>query len=423
MSTVSLVVRNALWKKKKVDLLVARGRVASLIPSARKTRIESAQELDASGLLLLPSLTDCHTHLREPGFEYKEDIASGLDAAAHGGFGNVLCMANTNPVNDNATVTERMLDRARAAWPHGPRLYPIGALSRGLKAEELAPMAELADAGCVAFSNDGLPVPRAEFFRRAMEYAWDQGKVVIDHCEEPSMARGAGMNEGAVSGRLGIPAQPDVAEAAQVARDILLADYLKIPIHLAHISCRRSVELIAWAKERGVQVTAETCPHYLTLTEERVEGYDSAAKVNPPLRTRDDVEAMLQALRSGVIDILATDHAPHAVHEKEVEFDLAPCGISGLDTALSVTWGLVEKKLLTLDDLVRAWSEAPCRVFGLPVNRFQAGDPADFLLFDPAAQWEVTPETMRSKGKNTPLLGTRLRGRVAAHFLGGKKVV
>lgn len=237
------------------------------------------------------------------------------------------------------------------------------------------------------------------------------------------MARGAGMNEGAVSGRLGIPAQPDVAEAAQVARDILLADYLKIPIHLAHISCRRSVELIAWAKERGVQVTAETCPHYLTLTEERVEGYDTAAKVNPPLRTRDDVEAMLQALRSGVIDILATDHAPHAAHEKEVEFDLAPCGISGLDTALSVTWGLVEKKLLTLDDLVRAWSEAPCRVFGLPVNRFQAGDPADFLLFDPAAQWEVTPETMRSKGKNTPLLGTRLRGRVTAHFLGGKKVV
>ncbi len=237
------------------------------------------------------------------------------------------------------------------------------------------------------------------------------------------MAPGAGMNEGAVSGRLGIPAQPDAAEAIQVARDILLADALKIPVHLAHVSCRRSVELIAWAKERGVPVTAETCPHYLTLTEERVEGYDTAAKVNPPLRTREDVECLLAALRSGVIDMLVTDHAPHAAHEKEVEFDQAPCGISGLDTALSVTFGLVEQKKLTLEDLIRAWTTAPCRVFNLPVNRFQPGDPADFLLFDPRAQWEVTAQALRSRGKNTPLLGTRLRGRVTAHFLGGKKIV
>lgn len=423
MSAVQLVVRNALWGKKKVDVLVVKGRIAALAPSARKTRVDGAEEFDAAGLTLLPSLTDCHTHLREPGFEYKEDIASGLDAALHGGFSNILCMANTNPVNDNATVTELMLEKARTAHPGGPRLYPVGALSRGLKAEELAPMAELAQAGCVAFSNDGLPVPSAEFFRRAMEYAADQGRRVIDHCEEPSMNPGAGMNEGPVSGRQGMTAQPDVAEAAQVARDILLADYLKIPVHLAHISCRRSVELIAWAKERGAPVTAETCPHYLLLTEERAANYDTAAKVNPPLRTGEDVEALLAALNSGVIDILVTDHAPHAAHEKEVEFDRAPCGISGLDTALSLTWDLVEKKRLTREAFLRAWTTGPCEIFGLPLNRFQVGDPADFLLFDPAARWEVTPGSLRSKGKNTPFLGSRLRGRVAAHFLGGKKKV
>lgn len=423
MSAVQLVVRNALWGKKKVDVLVAKGRIAALAPSARKTRVEGAEEFDAAGLTLLPSLTDCHTHLREPGFEYKEDIASGLSAALHGGFSNVMCMANTSPVNDNATVTELMLEKARTAHPGGPRLYPVGALSRGLKAEELAPLAELAQAGCVAFSNDGLPVQSAEFFRRAMEYAWDQGRRVIDHCEEPSMNPGAGMNEGPVSGRQGMTAQPDVAEAVQVARDILLADYLKIPVHLAHISCRRSVELIAWAKERGAPVTAETCPHYLLLTEERAASYDTAAKVNPPLRTGEDVEALLAALNSGVIDILVTDHAPHAAHEKEVEFDRAPCGISGLDTALPLTWDLVEKKRLTREAFLRAWTTGPCGIFGLPVNRFQVGDPADFLLFDPAARWEVTPEALRSKGKNTPFLGSRLRGRVVAHFLGGKKRV
>lgn len=423
MSAIQLVVRNAVWKKKKVDVLVARGRIAAVAPSSRRTRVDGAKEVDAAGLVLLPSLTDAHTHLREPGFEYKEDIASGLNAALHGGFGNVMCMANTRPVNDNATVTERMLEKAREAHPDGPRLFPVGALSRGLKCEELAPMAELAEAGCVAFSNDGVPVARAEFMRRAMEYASDYSRIVIDHCEEPSMALGTGMNEGRVSGRLGLPAQPDAAEAIQVARDILLADYLKIPVHLAHVSCRRSVELIAWAKERGVPVTAETCPHYLVLTEERAADYDTAAKVNPPLRTGDDVQALLQGLREGVVDILATDHAPHAAHEKEVEFDEAPCGISGLDTALSVTWGLVERKDLGLDDFLRAWTTGPCGIFGLPVNRFQVGDPADFLLFDPGAEWTVGPETMHSRSKNTPLLGTRLKGRVAAHFLGGKKRV
>ncbi len=423
MARIDLVVRGALWKGRRTDVLVAKGRIAAVVPSAAATRVADAKEVDAAGLTLLPSLTDVHTHLREPGFEYKEDIASGLCAAAHGGFGNVMCMANTRPVNDNATVTELMLEKARTAHPGGPRLFPVGALSRGLKAEELTPMLEMAQAGCVAFSNDGLPVPGAEFMRRAMEYAADAGRIVIDHCEEPSMNVGAGMNEGAVSGRLGLPAQPDVAESMQVARDILLADYLKIPVHLAHVSCRRSVELIAWAKDRGVPVTAETCPHYLTLTEDAVQGYDARFKVNPPLRTADDVAALRQALAEGVVDMLCTDHAPHAEHEKEVEFDQAPCGISGLDTALSVTWKLVAEKALSLDAFLRAWAYRPCEVFGLPVNSMRVGDPADLVLFDPKAQWVASRDTMRSRSLNTPLLGAALKGRVVAHYLAGKRIV
>lgn len=427
MSTPELIVKNARLcgqegEARNVDLLVGQGRILECLPAGSAPQAD-CPDLDADGRLLLPSLTDVHTHLREPGFEWKEDIASGLKAAAHGGFGNILCMANTDPVNDKAGVTELMLDKARSAHPHGPRLFPIGALTVGLKGEELAPMGELADAGCVAFSNDGVPVKSSELFRRAMEYAADFGKVVIDHCEDPYMGVAAGANEGDLSGRLGLPAQPDAAEAIQVARDILLAEYLHLPIHLAHISCEKSVELIAWAKQRGVNVTAETCPHYLSLTENELADYDTNAKVNPPLRPERDRRAVLEALESGVLDMLATDHAPHAAHEKEVEYDFAPCGITGLDTALATTWGLVAKGALSEAAFLRAWTTAPCERFGLPVNRFQPGDPADFLLFDPEEEWRVTPESLHSKSKNTPLLGRPLRGRVVRHFLAGKNIV
>ena len=413
-------------KGRLVDVLVAKGRIVALVP-AGSLDVRAAKEVDARGLLLLPSLTDVHTHLREPGQEYKEDIASGLAAAAAGGFSNIMCMANTRPVNDNASVTEFMLEQARKAWPPalgaGPRLFPVGALTKGLKGQELASMADLAAAGCVAFSNDGAPVASTELLRRAMEYCQDLGRVVIDHCEDPWLAPAAGVNEGEVSSRLGLAAQPDIAEAIQAARDVLLAEYLGAPIHLAHISCEKSVAVIRAAKARGVDVTAETCPHYLTLTEDEVAGYSSLAKVNPPLRTRADVEALLEALADGTIDMLATDHAPHAAHEKEVEFDAAPCGISGLDTALATTWELVRTGRLPFGAFVRAWTTAPCRRFGLPVNTFAPGDPADFLLFDQEAAWVVGPQTMRSKSANTPLLGRSLRGRVAAHFLAGKSIV
>lgn len=420
MPIPDLVLTNILWENKPHTLLVRKGKVLELTPK-KKISTEVAP-VDGGGLMLFPSLIDAHVHLREPGFEYKEDIASGLGAAVAGGFGAVMAMANTKPINDCASVTEYMLDRARQHWPKGPALHPVGALTKGLAGQELAPLAELAEAGCAAFSNDGLPVADNEIFRRAVEYASDLGLKVIDHCEDPSLGRGGLMNEGLVSGRLGLKGQPTVAESLQVARDILIASYLNQPIHLAHISCRQSVELIAWAKAKGIPVTAETCPHYLLWDESLIEGYNTNAKVNPPLRTKDDVLAMRQAVRDGVIDILVTDHAPHAEHEKETPFAEAPNGISGLDTALALTMSLVKKNILSLDDLVRCWSNRPAEIFSLPANRFRPGDRADFFLFDPTATWKVTKARLRSKGKNTPCLGKTMTGLVHAHYLNGALV-
>mgnify|MGYP000879927817 CR=1 FL=1 len=436
MSAIDLLVRGACWPSTKapwrdqnallpedrVDLLVAEGKVVELVPSGSRPA-ESAEVVEAAGLTLLPGLIDAHTHLRDPGFEYKEDIASGLAAAAAGGFSCIMCMANTRPVNDNSTVTRHMLARAAQAHPNGPRLFPVAALTVGLAGEQLAPLGELARAGCAAASNDGLPVKSTELFRRALEYAATVDLPVIDHCEDPWLAPGAGMNEGRTSALLGLRGQPAAAEAIQVARDILLADALEIPVHLAHVSCRESVELIAWGKERGIPVTAETCPHYLFLTEEACEGYNTLAKVNPPLRTEDDVAALRQALRTGVIDILSTDHAPHAEAEKDAPFVDAPCGITGLDTALAWTWRLVREGVLSAEEFMRAWATGPGRIFRLPANGFAPGDPADFLLFDPEQAWEVGPATLLSKSKNTPLLGTTLHGRVRAHYIAGRRIV
>lgn len=423
MAAPDLVIRGALWKGEPKDLLVAKSKVLSLENYDESRQFKNARVVEAHGLVLLPSLLDCHVHFREPGFEYKEDIQSGLNAAAHGGFGAVFPMANTKPVNDSAGITAFMLDQAKKHWPKGPRLYPVGALTMGLKGTELTSMADLAAAGCKAFSNDGLPVTNTELFRRAVEYAAGLGMKVIDHCEDPYLAPGAGMNEGQLSGLLGLKGQPAVAESLQVARDVLFAKYLNIPIHLAHISCRESVELIRWGKEQGAPISAETCPHYLFFTEERVREYNTAAKVNPPLRQDEDREILLQALSDGVIDILTTDHAPHAAHEKEVTFAEAPCGISGLDTALSLTWELVRDKRMSFETLLEAWCYGPSRIFNLPCNHFQPQDPADFVLFDPDTSWTVSPETLLSKGKNTPCLGMELHGKVQAHFIGGKNIL
>ena len=420
--THSLCLKNALYLGKPMDVHVRAGRIEKFV-SAGSAEISSDVPVhDAAGAILFPSFIDAHVHLREPGYEYKEDIRSGLEAAAYGGFGAVMPMANTKPVNDNAAVTRLMLDKAARHWPNGPRIFPVGAATVGLEGAELAPMAELAAAGCVAISNDGKGVSSAEMFRRCMEYAANYGLIVIDHCEDATLARGAHMNEGKTSTALGVKGQSVVAEAVQVARDILLAEYLGIPVHIAHVSCAQSVELLAWAKSRGVPVTAETCPHYLLLDDTALMGYEPNAKVNPPLRTPKDVAAVRAAVKSGVIDMLVTDHAPHAAHEKEVPLDEAPNGISGLDTAVTLTYALIREGALDEADGIRLWCEAPARTFKLPRNGFEAGDPADFFLFDPQIVWTPGPQTMHSKSANTPFLGRELRGRVCAHWIGGVRV-
>jgi dihydroorotase len=295
----------------------------------------------------------------------------------------------------------------------------VGALTKKLAGKELAPMAELARAGCVAFSNDGVPVGDNDLFRRAMEYAADLGLKVIDHCEDPTLSGHGVMNEGVLSGQLGLKGSPWVAETLHVARDIMLAEYLNIPVHLAHISCKESVALILMAKEKGLPVTAETCAHYLVWDENMVREYNFMAKVHPPLRTMEDVLALRRAVQEGIIDILVTDHAPHADFEKETTMDEAPNGISGLDTALSLYASLVRDKVLTREDIVTRCALRPAEIFNLEVNRFAPGDRADFILFDPEYAWKVEPSTMLSKGKNTPCMGTTLLGKVVAHYLEG----
>ena len=416
---MTFCLKNARHLDAPVDVLVRDGRIVTMTPAGHHDMPADCEVVDAAGLLLMPSFTDAHVHLREPGFEYKEDIGSGLEAAARGGFGSVMCMANTRPVNDNASITRAMLDKARDTHPHGPRLCPIAAATVGLKGEEMAPLGELREAGCVAVSNDGRPMPGTELLRRVMEYSADLGLIFIDHCEDATLAPGWVMNEGVVSGELGVKGQPPVGEAMQVARDIMLAEYLGLPVHIAHVSCALAVDVLRWGKARGVQVTAETCPHYLWLDDTALRGYNTAAKVSPPLRSPADREALRRALKDGTIDILSTDHAPHALHEKEQTLDAAPCGFTGLDLAVSLTWGLVRENVIDEADMHRLWGAAPARIFNLPYNNFEPGDPADFFLFDPEERWTVGPETLYSKSANTPFLGEEMQGRVRHHWCGG----
>lgn len=421
----SLFLYNAYYDGKLVSLEVRDGKIISLKEGEQNTTSSpiDLQPIDAKQKHLFPSFIDVHTHLREPGYEWKETIATGLAAAAHGGFGSVLCMANTNPVNDSATVTCKILESGKYAFPNGPYVYPIGAATIGLKGEQLSPMHELAEAGCIAISNDGVPIKNTELFRRVLEYASDLGLIVIDHCEDPYLACDTHMNEGFISGKLGLSGQPDIAETLQAVRSILLAEYLNVPVHIAHVSAKRTVEAISWGKSRGVKVTAETCPHYLLLDENAVIGYNTNAKVNPPLRTQEDIMALREAIKTGIIDMLATDHAPHAAYEKEVPFDKAPNGFTGFDVAIPVMYSLVREGILSESDLVRLWSNNPAGVFNLPINNFKPGDPANFFLFDPDLEWTVSKENLYSKSWNTPWLGETLKGRVVMHWINGVKVV
>jgi dihydroorotase len=428
------------------DVLVRDGRIAAVGPSLSA---DGAEVIDATGLIVAPGFVDIHTHLRDPGFEYKESIASGTQAAARGGFTTVCCMPNTDPPIDTRATVEYVLRTAAATG--AVRVLPIGCVTRGRAGRELAELGDLFDAGCVAFSDDGAPVADGGLMRRALEYARINGLSIIDHCEDAAIASGGVMHEGWVSTRLGLRGQPAAAEESFVARDIALAAQVGAPVHIAHVSTRAAVELVRRAKERGLPVTAEVTPHHLTLTHhavafangnearrpELVEGllYDTAAKVNPPLRSRDDVAACVEALRDGTIDAIATDHAPHAGYEKDVEFDAAPFGISGLETAFALCMTLVEARAIDLTTLIERLTAGPVRALGLEravpgtalsltkgLGSLAEGAPGDVVLLDPNAEWTVEPERFASKGKNTPLAGRTLRGKVVTTVYAGRVV-
>jgi dihydroorotase len=370
--------------------------------------LQGFRTIDASGLYVLPGLIDMHTHLREPGFEYKETIKTGTMAAVKGGFTSVCAMPNTNPVNDNSSVTDFII---RKAIQEGEcTVYPIGAITKGQKGEELAEMGIMYAEGCVAFSDDGRPVMSSLVMRRALEYSKAFNVSIISHCEDLDLSEGGVMNEGLLSVTLGLRGVPSEAEEAMVARDIALAGLTKGRLHIAHVSTAGSVRLIREAKARGIQISAETCPHYFSITEKAVEGYNTNAKVNPPLRRQEDLDALKEGLKDGTIDVIATDHAPHHRDEKLREFDQAPSGISGLETAMGLSLRLLEQGVLTLSQLVEKMAKNPAAILGIDKGTLKPGADADITVLDLSKEFRVDSGEFVSKGKNTPFEGWVLKG-------------
>jgi len=374
--------------------------------------------IDARDMIIIPGLVDMHVHLREPGFEHKEMIKTGTMAAVKGGITTVCCMPNTFPVNDNASVTEFI--KRKASQEGYCTVFPIGAITKGQKGEELAEIGTMRKEGCIAFSDDGQPVMNSLIMRRALEYSKAFDVPVISHSEDLSLSEGGVMNEGLLSVTLGLRGSPAEAEQIMIFRDIVLAELTGGKLHIAHVSTKGSVDIIRDAKKRGVHVTAETCPHYFSITEDAVKGYDTNAKVNPPLRTAQDVEAIKEGLRDGTIDVIATDHAPHHRDEKLREFDMAPSGISGLETALGLSLRLVGSRILTFSQLIEKMALNPARILQIDKGTLSVGSDADVVIIDEKKEYTVESQKFISKGKNTPFNGWGLRGMPVITIFKGK---
>ena len=404
-----------------IDIIINDGIITDFVKSAGDYPEKESQDIqiiDAGGCFVVPGLIDMHVHLRDPGEEYKESIETGIRAAAAGGFTAVCCMPNTHPVNDNRQVTEYIIKTASQF--HSVKVYPVASISRGLNGLELSEYGELKEAGAVAVSDDGLPVSDSQLMRRALEYAKGAGLKVISHCEDLSLSAGD-MNEGIMSTRMGLVGIPNAAETIMVMRDIALCELTDTPVHIAHVSAKESVNAIRDAKSRGVPLTAETAPHYFTLTEEAVIKYDTNAKMNPPLRSIEDRDAIRKGLADGTIDAIVTDHAPHSVLEKEVEFDMAANGIIGLETSLSLGLKLVEEGVLTFETLIRKMSKNPSKIIGLSSD-ISVGASADLTIIDPDRQFIYDVEKGYSKSKNSPFNGWAFKGKAVYTIVNGHVV-
>lgn len=399
--------------KENTDLWIQEG----LIASSQAVTPDDAITIDLQGKWIVPGLIDMHVHLREPGEEYKETIASGTRSAAAGGFTAVACMPNTHPVNDCATVTRYILEKSQNC---DARVYPVGAISAKSEGKGLADHGEMKEAGAVALSDDGLPVLDSQLMRRAMEYSASYQMPIISHTEELALSRNGCMNEGSTSTQLGLKGIPNAAEAVMVYRDIALSELTGVAIHIAHVSTIDSLNLIREAKKRGVKVTAETAPHYFTLTDSAVTGYDTNAKMSPPLRSDLDKETVIKALVDGTLDVIATDHAPHSILEKEVEFSLAANGIIGLETSVPLTLALVHKGIISAGRMIELLSVNPAAILGVTGGSLTIGHPADITVIDPDKTFCYTPDKIVSQSANTPFLNWQLRGKAVLTLLGGR---
>ncbi|MCM2263568.1 MAG: dihydroorotase [Desulfuromonadales bacterium] len=399
-----------------LDVLVENGRIKQV--GKGLSAAAGTETVDAAGCYVTPGLIDMHVHLRDPGFEYKEDIVSGTQAAVAGGFTSVCCMPNTKPVVDGKAVASYIINKAKAEG--FCNVFPIGTITQGMSGERMSEMGELKETGCVAVSDDGKPVKSSELMRRALQYAKGIGILVISHAEDLDLVGEGTMNEGFTSTELGLKGIPRVAEDIATAREIMLAEYTGAPVHIAHVSTAGSTRIVREAKARGVQVTCETAPHYFTLTDDAVRGYNTYAKMNPPLREAADVAAIKAGLKDGTIDCIATDHAPHHLDDKDVEFNEALNGIVGLETSLPLALRLVADGVLTLSQMVEKMAVNPSALLGLGRGTLQAGAPADITVIDPNLAWTVTAEGLRSKSKNSPFLGQQMTGAAKCTVVGGE---